>query len=74
MYTLPRKFHGITWLQTLVIKKVRTTSLYALLNINLFLQQKFLTKTCRIMVPEGRDFDKDSKKSLFVILRFFYDL
>ena len=73
MYTLPGKFHGITWLQTLVIKKVRTTSLYALLNINLFLQQKFLTKTCRIMVPEGKDFNKDSKKSLFAILGFFYN-
>ena len=73
MYTLPGKFHGITWLQTLVIKKVRTTSLFALLNINLFLQQNFLTKTCHFMVPEGRDFDKDSKKSLFTFLGFFYD-
>ena len=68
VHTTIKKFHGITWLQTLVIKKVRTTSLYALLNINLFLQQNFLTKTCRIMVPEGRDFDKDSKKYLFSIL------
>ena len=58
----------MTWLQTLVMKKIRTTSLYALLNINLFLQQKFLTKTCHIMVPEARDFDKDSKKYLFAIL------
>jgi hypothetical protein len=64
----------MTWLQTLVTKKISTTSLYALLIINLFLQQKFLTKTCHIMVPEGRDFDKDSKKSLFAILGFFYDL
>ena len=63
----------MTWLQSLVMKKVRTTSLYALLNINLFLQQNFLTKTCRIMVPVGRDFDKDSKKSLFAILGFFYN-
>ena len=63
----------MTWLQTLVIKKVKTISLYALLIINLFLQQKFLTKTCHIMVPEGRDFDKDSKKSLFAFLGFFYD-
>jgi hypothetical protein len=50
---------------------VRTTSLYALLDTNLFLQQNFLTKTCRIMVPEGRDFDKDSKKYLFAVLGFF---
>jgi len=64
----------MTWLQTLVTKKISTTSLYALLNINLFLQQNILTKACHFMVPEGRDFDKDSKKSLFVILRFFYDL
>ena len=63
----------MTWLQSLVMKKVRTTSLYALLNINLFLQQNFLTKTCHIMVPVGRDFYKDSKKSLFAILGFFYD-
>jgi len=58
----------MTWLQTLVMKKIRTTSLYALLNINLFLQQKFLTKTCHMMVPEDRYFDKDSKKYLFAIL------
>ena len=64
----------MTWPQTLVTKKISTTSLYALLIINIFLQQKFLTKTCHIMVPEGRDFDKDSKKSLFSILGFFYDL
>ena len=61
------------WLQTLVIKKVKTISLYALLNINLFLQQNILTKTCHFMVPEGRDFDKDSKKYLFAILGFFYE-
>ena len=60
----------MTWLQTLVTKKISTTSLYALLIINLFLQQKFLTKTCHIMVPEGRYFDKDSKKSLFAFLGF----
>ena len=64
----------MTWLQTLVTKKISTTSLYALLIINLFLQQNFLTKTCHIMVPEGRDFDKDSKKYLFAILGFFYKL
>ena len=63
----------MTWLQISIIKKVQTTSLYALLIINLFLQQKFLTQTCHIMVPEGRDFDRDSKKSLFAILGFFYD-
>ena len=45
-----KKFHSMTWLQTLVIKKVTTTSLYALLNINLFLQQKFLIKTCQIWI------------------------
>ena len=61
----------MTWLQTLVIKKVRTTSLNILLNINLFLQQKFLTKTCHIMIPKSRDFIKDSKKSSFAILGFF---
>ena len=58
----------MTWLQTSVIKKERTTSLYALLKMHLFLQQKFLTKTCHMMVPKGRDFDKDFKKSLFAIL------
>ena len=63
----------MTWLQTLVTKKISTTSLYALLIINLFLQQTILTKTCHIMVSEGRDFDKDSKKSSFAILGFFYD-
>ena len=63
----------MAWLQTSVIKKILTISIYALLNINLFLQQKFLTKTCHIMVLDCRDFDKDSKKSLFVILGFFYD-
>ena len=63
----------MTWLQTLVTKKISTTSLYALLIINLFLQNNFLSKTCHIMVPEGRDFDKDSKKSLFAILGFFYN-
>ena len=61
----------MSWLQTLVIKKIGTTRIYALLNINLFLQQTFLTKTCHIMVPEGRDFDKDSKKYSFAILGFF---
>ena len=61
------------WLQTLVIKMVKTISLYALLNINLFLQQKFLTKTCYIMILKGRYFDKDSKKYLFAILEFFYE-
>ena len=63
----------MTWLQASVTKRIKTTSLYALLNINLFLQQNFLTKTCHFMVPEGRDFDKDSKKSLFAFLGFFYD-
>ena len=63
----------MTWLQTLVIKKVKTISLYALLNINLLLQQKFITKTCHIMILKGRVFDKDSKKSSFSILGFFYD-
>ena len=63
----------MSWLPTSVIKMIGTTSIYALLNINLFLQQKFLTKTCRIMVPEGKDFNKDSKKSLFAILGFFYN-
>ena len=63
----------MSWLPTSVFKMIGTTSIYALLNINLFLQQKFLTKTCHIMVPEGRDFDKDSKKSLFAFLGFFYD-
>ena len=60
-------------LQTLVIKKVKTISLYALLNINLFLQQKFLTKSCHIMILKGRYFDKDSKNYLFAILGFFYE-
>ena len=64
----------MTWLQTSVIKKVRSTSLYALSNINLFLQQNFLTQTCHIMVPDCRDFDNDSKKYLFAILGFFYKL
>ena len=64
----------MTWLQTSVIKKVKTISLYALLNINLFLQQKFLTKTCNIMILYCRDFDKDSKKYLFAILELFYKL
>ena len=63
----------MTWLQTLVIKKVETISLYALLNINPFLQQKFLTKIGHIMVLVCRDFDKDSKKYLFAILGFFYE-
>ena len=63
----------MSWLQTSVIKKIGTTSIYALLNINLFLQQNILTKTCHFMVPEGRYFDKDSKKSLFAFLGFFYD-
>ena len=63
----------MTWLKTLVIKKVKIISLYALLNINPFLQQKFLTKTCHIMVPLCRYFLKDSKKYLFTILGFFYD-
>ena len=61
----------MSWLPTSVIKKVGSTSLYALSNINLFLQQNFLTKTCHFMVPEGRDFDKDFKKSSFAILGFF---
>ena len=63
----------MTWLQTSVIKKVKTISLYALLNINLFLQQNFLTQTCYIMVPDCRYFDKDSKEYLFAILGFFYE-
>ena len=57
----------------MVIKKVKTISIYALLNINPFLQQKFLTKVSHIMVLVGRDFDKDSKKYLFAILGFFYE-
>ena len=63
----------MTCLQTLVVKKVKTISLYALLNINLFLQQKFLNKTCNIMILKGRYFDKDSKKFSFAILGFLYD-
>ena len=63
----------MTWLQTSVIKKVKTISLYALLNINLFLQQTFLIKTCHTIGPDCRYFDKDSKKSSFAILGFFYD-
>ena len=63
----------MTWLQTSVIKKIGTTSIYALLNINLFLQQKFLTKPCHVMVPLCRYFLKDSKKYLFAILGFFYE-
>ena len=63
----------MTWFQTFVIKKVSTTSLYTLLNIKLFLKQNFLTKTYHIMVPKGRYFDKDSKKSIFAFLGFFYD-
>ena len=50
-------------LQTVFIKKTSTTSVYTLLNIILFLQQQFLTNTCHIMVPEVRDFVKDSKKA-----------
>ena len=61
----------MSWLPTSVIKMIGTTSIYAILNINLFLQQKFLTKTCHIMVPDYRDFNKDSKKYLFAILGFF---
>ena len=61
----------MSWLPTSVIKIIRTTSIYALLNINLFLQQKFLTKTCHIMVPLCICFLKDSKKYLFAILGFF---
>ena len=57
----------MTWLQTLV-KKVRKTSLNILLNINLFLQQEFLSKTYHILILKGRDFDKDSKKYLFANL------
>ena len=68
MYILPQKSHNMSWLPTSVIKKVKTTSLYALLNINLFLQQTFLTKTCHIMVPKDRNFNKDSKNYLFAIL------
>ena len=64
----------MTWLQSLVMKKVRTTSLYALLNINLFLQQNILTKTCYIIIPKDRYFNKDSKKYLFAILGFLYKL
>jgi len=63
----------MSWLPTSVIKMIGTTSIYALLNINLFLQQKFLTKTCHIMVPLCRYFLKDSKKYLFAILGFFYE-
>ena len=63
----------MTWLQTSVIKKVKTISLYALLNINLFLQQNFLSKSCHIIGPDCIYFDKDSKKSSFAILGFFYD-
>ena len=59
------------WLQTLIIQKMITTSLKILLNVNLFLQQKFLAKTCHIMIPKGRVFYKDSKKYLFDILGFF---
>ena len=43
-------------------------------NINPFLQQKFLTKICHIMVPDCRDFDKDFKKYLFAILGLFYEI
>ena len=50
-----------------------TLDSHVLLNINLFLQQNILTKTSHFMIPEGRDFDKDSKKSLFAFLGFFYD-
>ena len=64
----------MTWLQTSIIEKVRTTNLYILLNINLFLQQNFSTKTCHIMIPKDRYFNKDSKKYLFAILGFFYKL
>ena len=62
----------MSWLPTSVIKIIRTTSIYALLNINLFLQQKLLTNTCHIMVPLCRYFLKDSKKYLFAILGFFF--
>ena len=55
-------------LQTVFIKKTITTSIYTLLNIILFLQQQFLTNTYHIMVPEVRDFVKDSKKSSFALL------
>ena len=61
----------MTWLQTLVIKKVRSTSLNILLNINLFFQEKFPTKTCHILIPKGRYFNKDSKNYLFAVLGFF---
>ena len=63
----------MSWLPTSVIKMIGTTSIYTLLNINPFLQQKFLTKVSHIMVLVGRDFDKDSKKYLFAILGFFYE-
>ena len=35
---------------------------------SIFAAKKFLTKTCNIMILYCRDFDKDSKKYLFVIL------
>ena len=38
------------------------------------MQQKVITKTCHIIIPKGRDFNKDSRKYLFAILGFFYKL
>ena len=54
--------------------KDKNNYFHLLLNINLFLQHKFLTKTCHIMIPTDRDFNKDSKKYLFAILGFFLQI
>ena len=64
----------MTWLQASIIQKVRTFSLYILLNINLFLQQNFSTKTCHIMIPKDRDFNKDSKKIFICYFRIFLQI
>ena len=64
----------MSWFQRSVIKKIRTTSLDVLFNINLFLQQKILTKTCHFIIPLCRYFLNNSKKYLFAILGFLYDL
>ena len=48
--------------------------LYTIKHKSIFAAKKFLTKTCNIMILYCRDFDKVSKKYLFVILGFFYNL
>ena len=73
MKSLSQYFHIYLSSNTVVKKKDKYNKQLKPNCINLFLWLKLQTKPCHIIDLLHREFHKDSKKSTFAILRFFYE-